>query len=328
MALENRDLKRIHNKVMRRYLNEKQANVDSAIAKDLERTFNDILLYFFKDRKTTALSPSQYNIISDLRAAGIPSNLFDFIGQSGYTDIEKGFIFEERLGLLIGELFNSNELLTVGDQSAYTKPLTLQQAQKLGLNVEIFNPQLNKWIVQKATEINDDPKTLVRYIGATGKVDLQIPNSTVTIKYDYANRIKKFLKQLQGRRISAKCYTDTTKVSLGKSGLFRTIYSVLSDIGEDEDTIRSAYYAFRPKKIIPERELHRSHIIFAYELMGMGQLKNLNGGLTKIGEVDFLIVFDKTTNSIIVRSTKDLARKYLQKKININNAKYIDLSKF
>ena len=60
----------------------------------------------------------------------------------------------------------------------------------------------------------------------------------------------------------------------------------------------------------------------------MGQLKNLNGGLTKIGEVDFLVVFDKTTNSIIVRSTKDLARNYLQKKIDINNAKYIDLSKF
>ena len=79
--------------------------------------------------------------------------------------------------------------------------------------------------------------------------------------------------------ITAKCYTNMTSISFGKANYFRSLSSVLSDLGYDKDYILAFYHNSQRVRYNSISGAHKAHIRFAYEVLGIGQYIDINGTL-------------------------------------------------
>lgn len=301
----------IHKKVEMQYARAKEAQRDWKKAKEIEVLFNEILLYF----KTPSPIPSS-DIAKDLQMLGfLPGELFVYT-DSSKTASQLGFDFEKDLEILFQRLYQTTESMVVGGQKAYTS-LTLlgQDLEKIPVRaVDVWSDETNKWVKHHYghnQSINQN--SLVRQAGVYGKVDLSIPSSTVAISYDYSDKLKRFLHLLKGANITAKCYTHMTSISFGKANYFRSLSSVLSELGYSRDYILAYYNSSQKVRYNSISGAHKAHIRFAYEVLGIGQYVDVNGTLQPFGTTRFLVVFDKTTQTVKVQSTLYLVNQYLQR---------------
>lgn len=314
-------LKSIHKDIERSYIQEKRAIADKRKAMEIEYGFQGIL-YYFKRSSTNFLQPAQKDIVQDLLINHqIPAQLFstftsgvesEGIGASGQR-------FEEELEMFFKHIFETegNLPIKVGDRQVYTgTTITVGNTKAMPqMKVEISkntSEQLNKKI-EKMSLGSVKEGSIVRQAAASGVIDLTVPNSIKSLGFEYSDATKRFLNLLKGANITAKCYTNTKTISSGNTGLYRMLSSVLKSINREND-IDMYYRYFRgsSSKLPMEAKKHLSDMTFAYQLLGLGQYIDINGTMQQLNTTDFLIVFDKSTQQIKVRSTKALALEYLQ----------------
>ena len=307
-------LNKVHLDIQERYVQQKKAAQEAARAHKIELLFNEILDYFLMP---TSSLISNAEVARDLSALGLfPGQLFNY-KDSTLSDSKLGFQFEQDLETLFQRLFNVlNEKLVTGAEKVYSKmTITGEEFANLPFRaIDICSEETNEWIkFSYGQQRKVSPTDLVRQAGVYGKIDLKIPNSTATIKYQYSAKLQTLIRLLQGANITAKCYTDMKSVSFGKANYFRSLSSVLTELNYSKQDIMNLYKSTEKVKYSSFSGAHKSHIRYAYEVLGIGQYIDINGVLQPFGTTDYLIVFDKNANRVRVRSTKDLVRQYMLK---------------
>lgn len=256
-------------------------------------------------------------IANDLKNLGLfPGQLFNY-NNSALSDSQLGFQFEKDLEILFQRLFNVlNQQLVTGTEKVYSK-MTLTGEEFINLPIraiDICSQETNEWLkFQYGQTKQIKPTDLVRQAGVYGKIDLKVPNSIATIKYEYSSKLQTLIYLLQGANITAKCYTNVSSISFGKANYFRSLSSVLSDLGYSKQDIMGLYKSTNNVKYSSLSGAHKAHIRYAYEVLGVGQYVDINGQLQPFGTTDYLVVFNKSANRIHVRSTRDLVRQYMLK---------------
>lgn len=307
-------LTQVHKDVYERYVEQKKAINEAARAHKIEILFNEILDYF-------TISSSQpinnFEIANDLKALGlIPGQLFNYTNSS-LSDSQLGFQFEKDLEILFQRIFNVlDQQLVTGAEKVYSKmTITGEELTNLPVKaIDICSQETNEWLkFQYGQKRQVKPTDLVRQAGVYGKIDLKLPTSMATIQYEYSSKLQTLITLLQGANITAKCYTNVSSVSFGKANYFRSLSSVLSDLGYSKQDIIGIYKATNTVKYSSLSGSHKAHIRYAYEVLGVGQYVDANGQLQPFGTTDYLIVFNKGANKVHVRSTRDLVRQYMLK---------------
>ena len=312
----------VHRYVQENYVQQKRVAKERSLAKQLEYGFQGIVTYF-KTNNLSLLTPSQQQIAQDLISTRrFPTNLFVSFGAGQESRRgESGFRFEQELGQFIQAIFETDVPIVVGDRKVTTGQIINITSSKAPPTIKVkpskeSGQKLTKQIEDMSlAEARKQGHSLVRLAAATGVIDLSIPNSQLQLSYEYAPITKNFLNILQGANITAKCYTNTQAISSGKTTLNRTLSAVVSEakIPKEIDTLYY-YLRYRRRSTQEQKEAlqHMSHISFAYNVLGLGQYMDTEGVLQKLGETDYLIVFDKTLQTIRVRSTRALVYDYLQ----------------
>ena len=163
-----------------------------------------------------------------------------------------------------------------------------------------------------------------------GKIDTR--GVTVTIKANPNEEILKYYNLLRQATFTDKNYDSLTwdkkaqvffqqsghtTIKLGKTNPFRSIYSVLSDLGYDDKVSKSAFYAGWHRIYKNDQNVinHFFHLRYIYELTGVG----LKYDGENFGQARFLI-YNDPHGGIFVRSTAEILSQILNSKQNVNNA--------
>ena len=298
----------LHTEVINKYANVHQSVIDNATAKKLEMYFNRILKYVDFGQDSYGLKDS---FVEELIMAGLPINqLFNY---KGMTASMAGIEFEKDLERIASTAFQNieNDLgrqLVVG-KSTYTG----EQLKNIPVRyLDAFNKETDQWIRGKFDKQTEkESEGLYRLGGVQGKIDVRIPNSAVRIDFNFSPEVLDFINLLRGLNITAKNYTNVSKISFGSASYFRVVTSVMEDLNYPEDVALKVYYATRSRNTTIAE--HKYHLRYAYEVLGPGQYYDINGQLQSLGMTNFLFVFDKTARYIYVRSTVDIVRKAIEK---------------
>lgn len=335
---------KIHDAVMNKYIKEKKANADRARAVRLEKYFNYITRYAHAlktgqvKKRGYFQSSAELRFIRELNQKGVPfMELFNYsLNPNQFS--QDGFQFETDLIKIFNSIAPDLAQKIGGDKVYSNVNFLYQDIKNIPLRaLDYMNEDLNKWIKYNYQhQIQFSADSIVRQAGVFGKIDLTIPKSTIALAYATTNEVREFLSLLQSSNITAKNYTNMNSIHLGSTKYFRVVSSIMEDIGMANSTpsILDVYYkTYRARinsKTKPQMYPHKVHMRFAYELLGAGQYYDINGQLQSLGTTDLLIVYNKSTQEIKVKSTYDIARQVLRKEhyssgmgksssINLNN---------
>ena len=315
----------LHNEVLDRYANVKKATIDAKRAQLLQGYFRQISSYVAKAKLGTEpinISP----FLQDLLNLGLPvMELFNYEDLDGS---KSGIKFEEDLKTIIDTIFGKPVVMSLGGKKIVNNLSFLgeQLAHIPYYSLEQWSEKLNEWVPKVFSKGEQKQKDGIYRLGQVqGKIDLRIPNTKITINYEYSPSTLRFIKLLQDMNITAKNYTNMSSVSFGSAKYFRVVTSVMSDLGYESDIALKIYYSTRSARQNTELGYHKYHLRQAYEALGPGQYYDMNGHLQSFGTTDFLVVYDKKANTIWVRSTADIVLKALNKKAIKGN--YINLTK-
>lgn len=308
------------------YIKSKKISADTNKARMLENYFQKFFQYFRtpKNNIASSLNPLTKQDRAVLLGQNIPPTLFDFydISDEKMSSTTKGNLFETRLAEVIEKLFQANTPIQVGSQQVTTGIAINAKEASLPGNMKIIVPKavnngVMKYIKMTLAEAKQQGYNMVYPAGVSGLVDLSVPNSTITINYQLTPFLKTFIHLLKGAQITAKSYTSMTSISTGRTGTYRIMSSVLPMIGhKDKIKYMAALYTTKTKdaKTNKEKAQHLSHLVFAYQIFGMGQYVDIQGRLQHLKDANFLVVFDRGNQTIRVRSTANLAYQYVVEK--------------
>lgn len=304
---------KVHDPIMERYVEEKRAIQESIRARFIEERLNKVIFYFTLPSST--LIPNSV-IAQDLQRIGLfPGKLFRYS-----KDTSSGVKFEKDLQTLFQRLYNVSDELQVGQTKVYTNISLLgSDIAKLPIRaLDLYSKNINEWLkFQYGNNQQIKPTDLVRQAGVQGKVDLKLPNSMAQIQYQYSTELQTLLTLLKGANITAKNYTNMQAISFGKANYFRALSSVLGELGFGNNEILSTYFQTNRQGTKTASGLHKAHIRMAYEVLGIGQYVDSNGQLQSFGQTDYLIVFNKSSGQVKVRSTRDIVRQYINKTTSV-----------
>lgn len=310
----------LHNQIMDNYVKLRQASREAMVAKKLEFYFNKIVRYV----KNPKAAWAKDSFILELEKAGIP--ILQLFNYSNIGASAAGIKFEEDLAKIASVAFGDVKNLMIGKELVYShQNYTGDMLNNLTVRyIDKYDSDLKQWVRTKhKAEEELEAGGLYRLGGVSGKIDVNIPNSMVTLKYDFSQETLEFLNLLRGLRITAKNYTDMKKITFGHASLFRVVSSVLGDLNHPKDIQLKVYYSAKTSR--SSLAEHKYHIRYAYEVLGIGQYYDINGSLQNLGNTNFLFVYDKNSNYIHVRSTKDMVRQAMNKK-NQGSHIYLDLT--
>lgn len=314
----------LHDQIRIKYINDKKAILENTRARILEKGFNELLIGLqAQSLNQQGFSPNVGHIAYDLISNyNFPTGLFQAMKinptQEKQSNFQQGFQFEKDLESLLQTLFSTNVPLAIGDQQVHPGMIFNPQGTNLPGNLKVMVPKQVGQEIQKMTLKHAKEKGIqaVYLAEATGVIDLQTPSSALTLQYNYHASTKMFLQTLRNIRITAKSYTDVTSIASGKTSLYRSISSVLSDLGYGPSIIESVYKYYNQgrKKLNFEDKNHLNHLVYVYQVLGVGQYIDINGVPQRLAETDYLVVYDRKNNVIKVRSTRALALNNLQNK--------------
>lgn len=310
-------------KSLENYVQSKNAGSSRGKARLLETHFQRFFQYFRTPKTDVAssLMPLTKQDRAIILGQNIPPNLFDFydVPDNQLSGTQKGNLFETRLAEVIEKLLETNIPVQVGSQKVTTGVTINVSKTSLPPKFSVVVPKtvsngITNYIKMTLQEARNQGYNIVYPAGVSGLVDLSVPNSQLNISYTPTPFIQSFLTLLKGAQITAKSYTSMTKISTGKTGTYRILASTLPMLGHsDKLKHMAAMYTAKTqdKGVNQDKAKHLSHLVFAYQIFGMGQYIDIQGKLQRLRETNYLVVFDRSSQTIRVRSTADLAYQYI-----------------
>lgn len=310
-------MKNTHNKMLQRYVYNRQTQQDIENAQYLERFF-----YAIKNRQNitqdSGIDASMIDqIIENIRSFNPnikPEKLFR---HSGGQKFEREFaIVENALGAVVSDLNMSNENIS--------NFMTGKEVQldKIIKNIDIET--LQKLGVKLKERINDFGLTEY-YIpgGKSVKID-NIGFMELSLKANATPQMEKIFNIMKEATFTAKNYgsksTDFLKafenLTLGKTKISSVLLDILPQINGSQwkHYLRTIALNMNEPSVI----LHVSHLRQIYELIGLGQ-RGKNKISQQFNGAKYLIYNDYQTDLIRVKATSEIAKDILNSKIIRHN---------
>ena len=317
----------LHDDLLNKYTIAKRATQDSGKAKELQYYLNIIAMGIRKIKLNPESTEASALLVKELQSQGLDIyKLFNYSNKGQ----RYGFQFENDLQHIINSVFNGNIAENIGSKKAYAKSTFSGEelSKMVKIKVDQLSQDLQTWVEQKySKKLVYDTGELYRQSGVMGKVDIKVPISSVSINLQDTGPIRRIQHLLSGMNISAKNYTNIASIHLGKSGWFRIVNSLLSDLDKEQLVIAT----FNITKSTKNKKIqnHKYHMSFIYELMGVGQYYDINGQLENYGNVDYLIVYNRANEAcpFVVRSTAKLVLDAFNNRSKIGSNITINLTK-
>lgn len=309
-----------------RYIQEKKKQNSIVSAKTLETYLQRLFQYFRApvDPMALGIMPLSSDIEQQLEfELGIPKNLFNFLDSQNINDFEKGNLFEKNLSETIMKLLEINVPIQVGQNKVTSNMLIDLNQTSLHWNLKVQVPKevnkgINEFIEMNVKEARKKGYKTAYLASASGVIDINVPQSKKTLTYQPLPFLNTLNHLLRGANITAKCYTNTNQIHLGNSNLLRIITSIYDVLGKSQAETSKIYKIFNSrnsnlKNMVRQKEYqkHLSHYTYVYQILGAGQYIDIEGKLQPLSTTNYLIVFDRKANTVFVRSTLELAEKYM-----------------
>ena len=284
------------------------------------------------------------NLILDGVIRNSPANfkIENLFGQAGHTygknSYDSGARFERELTRVIQAVYEgvSNDEFQF-DESQVN--IGSQTASAVNLSEELLgDKQIQKMLkavgtkTQKYITDADGQKKLVYYLrDVDGKIDVK--GYHIEITGNPSPELIRIFNLLKDATFTAKNYNSMTwdqkaqtyieatgnTLSLGKTNIYRAIIGTLEDLGYDQRTSRSAFWAGFNKVNDGDQNIinHFYHLRYVYELIGSGI--KYNG--KSFGTAKYLI-YNDPSDGIWVKSTAEILADLLNSSDNITSGIY------
>lgn len=332
--MANFPYKELHEAVRKKYV--KNDNVET---KKIQDTLNRLYRHIKKDQQSSKVPEFRTNLLKqfyyNLRVQD--NDFATFLSYDSELNNETGRAAGQRFEKEFTQLLNA--ALEKGIQSIGVSG----QNQATTEFFQINGQDLETFVDTTKILVNYGGKIIQTTIGEIKKScdknsDIKIAIAPGTQKADVSiqvgsNFIYQGLETLRGANISLKNYANISEVHLGSSSYIRVVSSIflsLDDKNYWEPKI--GWFYGETKGNISKKSQgyeHKQHIRFVYELTGDGQIST-KGGNQRIGQIDYLIIFNKANQGIdgapfIVLSASNMLKKYFDNSfgfsntINVNN---------
>ena len=338
----NTFLGQVHTAMKSKYI--ASSSIDSQNALELQK--------FFQELKKASLTYDPNNPIGNevIRAVldGViknsPANfkienLFGQVGHSYASNAyESGARFERELTRVIQAVY---EGVSDRDFEFDEKQVNIgsQTASSINLSDELLgDKQIQAMLkavgtkTQKYITMSDGSKKLAYYLrDVDGKIDVK--GYEIAITGNPSPELLKIYELLKDATFTAKNYNSMTwdqkaetyvestgtTLSLGKTNIYRAIVGTLEDLGYDERTSRSAFWAGFNKVNQGDQNTinHFYHLRYIYELIGSG----IKYDGKSFGTAKYLI-YNDPSGGIWVKSTAEILADLLNSSENISSGIY------